>query len=75
MSESAKFWVMGLVCLVLVHTGASLLSPHSFGLVALSDLIQLVLLISAAISCAPSIFRNRGRARLFWLLMGLGLAS
>src|SRR5438876_936951 len=75
MSESAKFWIMGLVCLVLVHTGASLLSPHSFGLVALSDLIQLVLLISAAISCAPSIFRNRGRARLFWLLMGLGLAS
>ena len=75
MSESAKFWAMGLVCLVLVHTGASLLSPHSFGLVVLSDLIQLVLLISAAISCAPSIFRNRGRARLFWLLMGLGLAS
>src|SRR6266567_3582725 len=75
MSESAKFWVMGLVCLVLVHTGASLLSPHSFGLVVLSDLIQLVLLISAAISCAPSIFRNRGRTRLFWLLMCLGLAS
>src|SRR6266568_2419414 len=75
MSESAKFWIMGLVCLVLVHTGASLLSPHSFGLVALSDLIQLVLLISAAISCAPSMFRNRGRSRLFWLLMGLGLAS
>jgi signal transduction histidine kinase len=75
MSEGAKFWVVGLVCLVLVHTGASLLSPHTFGLVALSDLVQLVLLLSAAISCVPSIFRNRGRTRLFWLLMGLGLAS
>src|SRR6266566_6147399 len=75
MSEGAKLWVVGLVCLVLVQTGASLLSPHRFGLVALSDILQLVLLLSAALSCLPNIFRNRGRTRLFWLLMCLGLAS
>jgi signal transduction histidine kinase len=75
MSEGVKLWVVGLVCLVLLQTGASLLSPHSFGLVALSDVLQLVLLFSAALSCLPSIFRNHGRTRLFWILMSLGLAS
>jgi signal transduction histidine kinase len=54
---------------------ASLLSPRTFGLVAVSDIIQFILLFSAAISCLPNILKNRGRTRLFWLLMGLGLTS
>ncbi|PYV55035.1 MAG: hypothetical protein DMG98_16645 [Acidobacteria bacterium] len=75
MSERSRAWAAALVCLVVLQTIASLLSSRSFALVALSDFLQLILLLSAALSCLPSIFKNRGRTRLFWSLMGLGLAS
>lgn len=72
MSKQSKAWAAGLVCLVLVQTAASFFSRRSFTLVALSDVLQLLLLSSAALSCLPSILRNRGRTKLFWLLMGFG---
>jgi signal transduction histidine kinase len=75
MSNRAKGWAVALACLVLLQTTTSLFSPHSFALIVLSDILQLIVLLSAAIACALSIFRNRGRTRLFWLLMCLGLAS
>jgi signal transduction histidine kinase len=74
MSSRVKTWSAGLVCLVLLQIAASLLSGRSFGLVALSDVLQFLLLLSAVFSCVPSIVRQRGRTRLFWILMGLGLA-
>src|SRR5215470_8004814 len=75
MSKWAKAWGIGLACVVLLQVAASLFSPRSFGLVALSDVLQLSLLLSAALSCIPSILRNNGRTRLFWTLMCLGFAS
>jgi signal transduction histidine kinase len=75
MSKWPKLWLMGLVCLVLVQTSLSLLLPRSFGLVAVSDVLQLTLLLSTAISCIPNILRNHGRTKLFWALMCFGLAS
>src|SRR5215472_16479213 len=75
MAERSRAWAVGLVCLVVLQTFVSLLSKHSVGLAALSDILQLVLLLSAALACVPSVLRNRGRTRLFWLLMCLGLAS
>ncbi len=75
MSERAKLWAVGLVCLVVLQASASLFSPRSFGLVALSDIVQCILLSTAALTCVPSIFRNSGRARLFWMLMCLGFTS
>src|SRR5262249_19646164 len=70
--DRAKAWGIALVCLVLLEIAAFLFSPRSFGLVALSDIIQCLLLTSAALSCVPGIFRNSGRTRLFWTLMSLG---
>jgi signal transduction histidine kinase len=75
LSDRAKAWGIGLVCLVLLQIAVSLLSPRSFGLVAASDIIQFLLLLSAALSCLPGILKNRGRTRLFWALMGLGFTS
>jgi signal transduction histidine kinase len=75
MSSRVKIWGVGLACLVLVQTAAFLLSGRSFGLVALSDTLQSLLLLSAFLSCIPSIFRHRGRTRLFWTFMAVGLAS
>jgi signal transduction histidine kinase len=72
MSQQAKAWGVGLVSLVLLEVAASLLLPRSFGLVALSDIVQCLLLCSVALVCVPSIFRNNGRTRLFWILMCFG---
>jgi len=74
MSSRVKTWSAGLVCLVLLQTTASLLSHRSFGLVALSDVLQCLLLLSAVLSCLPNVFRHDSRTRLFWILMGFGLA-
>ena len=62
------------MCLVLLQIAASLLSSRSFGLVALSDIVQCLLLSSAVLSCIPGIYRHRARIRLFWVFMALGLA-
>jgi signal transduction histidine kinase len=75
MSKRARVWAISLGCLVLVQIGASLFLPRSFRLTAISDLIQLALLLSAAASCVPSILKNTGRARVFWALMAFGLTS
>jgi signal transduction histidine kinase len=74
MSSRSKTWGLGLVCLVLLQTAASLFFHRSFGLVALSDVIQSLLLLSCVLSCLPGILQKRGRDRLFWLLMAAGLA-
>jgi signal transduction histidine kinase len=74
MSSRVKTWGSGLVCLVLLQIAASLLSGRSFGLVAVSDVLQSLLLLSAVFACVPNILRHRGRTRLFWTFMGLGLA-
>jgi signal transduction histidine kinase len=75
LSLRAKYWTAGLAGLVLLQTAGSLYLPHGFALSVLSDIIQLLLLLSATLSCLPSAFRNNGRTRLFWALMGFGLAS
>src|SRR5215467_14248080 len=75
MPKWAKAWGIGLACIVLLQVSASLFSPRSFGLVALSDVLQSVLLLSAAAACIPSIVRNTRRTRLFWTLMCLGFTS
>lgn len=75
MSSRSKTWGMGLVCLVLLQVAASLLARRGFALIAVSDILQSVLLLSAVLSCLPSIFRTRGRKRLFWVLMAAGFAT
>jgi signal transduction histidine kinase len=74
LSSRVKIWGVGLACLVLLQTAAFLLSGRSFALIAISDVLQSLLLLSAVFSCVPNIFRRRGRTRLFWAFMGLGLA-
>jgi signal transduction histidine kinase len=75
MSSRLKAWSAGLVCLVLCQITASLSSHKSFGLVAVSDLLQFLLLLSAVLSCVPAVFRHRGRKQLFWLFMAVGFAT
>lgn len=74
MSSRVKTWGVGLVCLVSLQIAASLLSGRSFLLVAISDVVQCLLLLSAVFSCLPNVLRHRGRTRLFWTFMATGLA-
>lgn len=75
MSKRSQRWALVLVCLVVAQISASLFMPRSFGLSALSDLLQCALLLCAAFSCALNVPKTAGRFRLFWSLMSLGLVS
>lgn len=69
-----KLWTAGVaVCLVTLVL-AALLLPQSFGLTALSDVMQSLLLFSATVSFFPHSARSHGRLRLFWTLLALGIA-
>lgn len=74
MSESSKLWILAAGCLVFAQVCASLLITPGFALTVFSDLTQCVLLLSGTASLLQNIALNRGRTRLFWGLMTLGVA-
>jgi len=74
MSGHTKLWISiaaGLVCLQVV---ASLFLREGFPLTALSDITQLVLLLAGTVVLLLNALATRGRVRLFWALMTLGVA-
>jgi signal transduction histidine kinase len=75
MSKRGTAWAGALACLVFAQAAASLFLRRGFALIATSDLVQLALLCFASASCVSAALRSRSRTRLFWGLMGLGLAS
>jgi signal transduction histidine kinase len=52
---------------------AALFLHDSFRLTALSDVIQCILLFSGSMSIIPHIATSRGRLRLFWTLIEIGI--
>jgi len=68
-----KLWSASVIACVLTLAVASFLLRQSFGLTALSDIVQALLLFSGTISLIPHAIRARGRLRLFWSLMTLGI--
>lgn len=75
MSERSKTWIVAASALVFAQAGASLILRPSFALIALSDITQCILLLSGTLSFLPNVLATRGRTRLFWALMTLGMAS
>jgi signal transduction histidine kinase len=74
MSGRSRIWILAAVALVCVQALASrFLSPKDFALTALSDITQFILLLAGAISLLFNALVNRGRLRLFWALMSLGM--
>jgi len=74
MSKGPKLLIAGVAALVCAQAVASLLLRQGFARVALSDITQFILLLAATISLLPSVVATRGRIRLFWALMMLGMA-
>ena len=73
MSERSKLCMTGIAALVCAQALASLFLHRGFALTASSDVVQLLLLLSATISLLPSVAASRGRIQLFWALMMLGM--
>ncbi len=74
LSESSKVWILAVCGLVFAQIVASFLLRRTFELSVLSDVTQCVLLLSGTAALLPCALRNRGRTRVFWLLMSLGVA-
>src|SRR5579864_4651477 len=69
----SKLWFSSvLACLAALVLGALVL-PHSFRLVASSDVIECLLLGLVTIAFLPHLLRAQGRARVFWGLVTLGI--
>jgi len=72
--QALRLWLYGVCALVSAQAIASFWLARSFTLVVLSDLTQLILLLSATIALVYSAAKSNGRARLFWTLMASGVA-
>jgi signal transduction histidine kinase len=74
MTRPVKLWLLAAFGLLCTQAGASLVLRPGFLLTALSDLTQLLLLLSGMLALLPVARASRGRARMFWGLMTLGMA-
>ena len=74
LNKSSKLWFGALAVLLAGQVLAALFAKQSFGLTAFSDILQCVLLLSGALAFVPLAIPSRGRTRLFWILIVLGLA-
>jgi signal transduction histidine kinase len=72
-SERSKLWILAAGCLVFAQACASVLMAPGFALTVFSDVTQCILLLSGTAALLPNITRKQGRARLFWVLMTLGI--
>jgi len=73
MSWRSKLWILAACGLVCAQVVASSILPNGFALVASSDLTQLLLLLSGTLALLPVARASQGRARIFWVLMMLGI--
>jgi signal transduction histidine kinase len=69
----SKIWLAAVVAALGGFILAALLLPESFGLSALNDILETLLLLSGLVSFIPLAVRSDGRMRLFWSLLALGI--
>ena len=74
MGKRSNLWLAAVAGMLAVLVLAAVFLPHSFALTAVSDVIQCLLLVSGAAAFVPLALRTRGRMRLFWSLITLGIA-
>jgi signal transduction histidine kinase len=68
-----KVWTASVVACLATLVLAAFRLPKSFGLMALSDVVQCLLLLSGTLSFTHHIVRTEGRERLFWILLTTGI--
>jgi len=72
--QNGQKWVIGIGVVVCVHVALSLLASRGFVLTAFGDILQNFVLFCATISFLANVRTTSPKSRLFWVLMGLGLA-
>jgi signal transduction histidine kinase len=73
LSLRAKIWLGAVAAVLAAFVAAAMVMPRSFALSAICDISHSLLLASGAASFVPLALRSRGRMRLFWSLITLGL--
>ena len=73
MSKRNKVWLGAVVAVLATLVVGALILPKSFALAAVCDIADTLLLASGAAAFAPLAVRSRGRMRMFWSLISLGL--
>jgi signal transduction histidine kinase len=74
LSGRAKIWLATVGGILSAFIVAAVFLPKSYGLAAICDFTDSLLLASGAASFVPLALRARGRTRLFWSLIILGLS-
>jgi len=74
MSGHAKVLIPVAAGLLCVQVAASLFLDKGFALTAVSDTTQFILLLAGTVALLLNVLATRGRVRLFWVLMTLGVA-
>jgi signal transduction histidine kinase len=73
LNTRSKIWLTAVFGSLAALAVAALFLPRSYGVTSLSDLTQCFLLASGTAAFVPQARRARGRMRLFWSLIVLGL--
>jgi len=73
LSKLSKIWLVAVAGILATYILAALFLPQSFRLAAICDVTDSLLLASGAAAFVPLALRSRGRTRLFWSLIILGL--
>jgi signal transduction histidine kinase len=74
LSRFSYLWLASSLAMLVALIVAAVMLPRSFALTAFSDVIQSLLLISGTAAFVPLALRSRGRIRLFWGLITLGVS-
>jgi signal transduction histidine kinase len=73
LNTRSKIWLTAVFGSLAALAVAALFLPRSYGVTSLSDLTQCFLLASGTAAFVPQARRSRGRMRLFWSLIVLGI--
>lgn len=72
--QTGRSWAIGICALVCALTLVSFFAPRSFALTAFGDILQNIVLLGATVAFLINIRTASPKFRLFWALMGFGLA-
>ena len=72
--QNGRKWLVGIGAVVCVHAALSVFAPRGFALTALGDILQNIVLLCATVAFLANIRIASQKSRIFWALMGLGLA-
>lgn len=72
--QSGRKWAIGVCALVCTHVVLSFVVPRGFPLTAFGDILQNAVLFCATLAFLSNVKSATPKVRIFWGLMGLGLA-